>query len=130
MKIISYLPLMLVPLVAGCMPQTVDGCAHTTHITITPAKAAVSAAPEHICVTRGTTITVHVVGNARGNPKKGSVSTTPKVAKNTWLNGSNALNKGKFELFVNDDVKDGTYKYIVNTQGGLVEDPRVTVRDD
>ena len=130
MKIISYLPLMLVPLVAGCMPQTVDGCAHTTHITITPAKAAVSAAPEHICVTRGTTITVHVAGNFSGNPKKGSVSTNPKVPKDTWLSGSNALNAVQFKLFVNKEVKNGTYKYIVNTQGGLVEDPRVTVKDN
>ena len=129
MKMISYLPLMLVPFVAACEPQpnkTTVACSNTTHITITPSKAAVSAAPEHICVHKGDTITIKIAGN----PKKGSVSTTPKVAKNTWLNGSNALDKGKIELFVNDEVKDGTYKYIVNTQGGLVEDPRVTVKDD
>ena len=128
MKITSYLPLMLVPLVAACAappPKATDVCSNTTHVTITPSAAKVSAAPEHICVHRGDTITVHVAGN----PNKGSVSTTPKVAKNTWLNGSNALNKGKFELFVNDAVIYGTYKYIVNTQGGLVEDPRVTVED-
>ncbi len=129
MKMITYLPLMLVPLVAGCLPQTIDGCAHTTHITITPLPATVTAVPEHICVKRGITITVHVAGNARGNPKKGSVSTTPNVAKDTWLSGSNASYAVKFELFVNKDVKNGTYKYIVNTQSGAVLDPRVTVQD-
>ncbi len=129
MKMITYLPLMLVPLVAACMPQTIDGCAHTTHITITPDNATVSAVPEHICVKKGVTITVKVVGNARGNPKKGSVSTTPDVAKDTWLSGSNATNAVKFYLFVNKDVEKGTYKYIVNTQDGAVLDPRVTVQD-
>ena len=129
MKITSYLPLMLVPLVAACasMPTDDDDCDSAPHITITPAKAAVSAAPEHICVASGTTITVHVAGNFSGNPKKGSVSTNPKVPKDTWLSGSNALNAVQFKLFVNKEVKNGTYKYIVNTQGGLVEDPRVTV---
>ena len=128
MKITSYLPLMLVPLVAACAPQPPKAagvCSNTTHITITPAAAKVSAAPEHICVQKGDTITVHVAGN----PKKGSVSTTPKVAKNTWLNGSNASNARTFVLFVNDEVELKTYKYIVNTQGGLVEDPRVTVEN-
>ncbi len=125
MKIISYLPLMLVPLVAACAPMPRDDCVPTTHITITPLPATVSAAPEHICVDRGDTITVTVAGN----PNKGSVSTTPKVAKNTWLSGSNASDATEFVLFVNDDVEfKKTYKYIVNTQGGLVEDPRVTVR--
>ncbi len=124
MKIISYLPLMLVPLVAACGPQPTGECVQTTHITITPSPAAVTAAPEHICVNRGDTITVNVAGN----PNKGSVSTTPKVAENTWLSGSNASNAGKFELFVNDDVDSATYKYIVNTQGGAELDPRVTVR--
>jgi len=55
------------------------------------------------------------------------VSTNPKVPKDTWLSGSNALNAVQFKLFVNKEVKNGTYKYIINTQGGLVEDPRVTV---
>ncbi len=93
MKIISYLPLMLVPLVAACASQsnmTTDDCVPTTHITITPLPAKVSAAPEHICVDRGDTITVTVAGN----PKRGSVSTTPEVAKNTWLNGSYASKAG------------------------------------
>ena len=129
MKITSYLPLMLVPLVAACgsMSSTgTDDCTPANHITITPLPAAVSAVPENFCAKRGDTITVKIAGPPQ---KKGSVSTTPKVAKNTWLNGSNALNKGKFELFVNDAVIYGTYKYIVNTQGGLVEDPRVTVED-
>ncbi len=129
MKMITYLPLMLVPLVAACAAppnKTTDVCSNTTHITITPLPAKVSAAPEHICVHRGDTITVTVAGN----PNKGSVSTTPEVAKNTWLNGSNGSNAGTFDLFVNSEVKSATYKYIVNTQGGLVEDPRVTVQDD
>ncbi len=125
MKIISYLPLMLVPLVAACPAQPPVACVATLHITITPSVAAVTAAPEHICVNRGDTITVNVAGN----PNKGSVSTTPKVAKNTWLSGSNASNAGKFDLFVNDDVVNGEYKYIVNTQGGAELDPRVTVQD-
>lgn len=125
MKIISYLPLMLVPLVVACAPQPPVACVPAPHITITPAAATVTAAPEHICVNRGDTITVTVAGS----PKKGSVSTTPKVAKNTWLSGSNASNAGTFDLFVNDDVINGTYKYIVNTQGGLELDPRVTVLD-
>lgn len=125
MKIISYLPLMLVPLVAACGPQPTGECVQTTHITITPSVAAVSAVPENICANRGDTIKVNVAGS----PKKGSVSTTPKVAKNTWLSGSNASNAGTFELFVNDDVANGTYKYIVNTQGGAELDPRVTVQD-
>ena len=126
MKIISYLPLMLVPLVAACGPQPTGKCVETTHITITPSVAAVTAAPEHICVNRGDTITVNVAGN----PNKGSVSTTPKVAMDTWLSGSNASNAGTFDLFVNDDVVNGTYKYIVNTQGGAELDPRVTVVDN
>jgi len=129
MKITSYLPLMLVPLVAACAPQppkAADVCSNTTHITITPSAAKVRAAPEHICVHTGDTITVHVAGN----PNKGSVSTTPKVAKNTWLSGSNASNTGTFYLFVNDEVKNGEYDYNVYTQSGAVLDPRVTVKDD
>ena len=124
MKIISYLPLMLVPLVAAC-PQPPVVCSQANQITITPTVAAVTAAPPNICAKRGDTIKVHIAGS----PKKGSVSTTPKVAKNTWLSGSNATNAGEFDLFVNDDVVNGTYKYIVNTQGGAELDPRVTVRD-
>ena len=123
MKTITYLPLMLVPLVAACPAQPPVACVATLHITITPSVAAVTAAPEHICVNRGDTITVNVAGS----PKKGSVSMTPKVGKNTWLSGSNASEAGKFELFVNDDVADGTYKYIINTQSGAVLDPRVTI---
>jgi len=130
MKIISYLPLMLVPFVAACESQleseaqTKAGCVSGPHITITPEAAAVEAVPENIVVQRGDTICIKVAGN----PKKGSVSTTPKVGKNTWLSGSNASNAKKFELFVNDDVIDGTYKYIVNTQSGAVLDPKVTVQ--
>ena len=124
MKIISYLPLMLVPLVAACAPQPTV-CVPAAHITITPSAAAVSAVPENICANRGDTIKGHVAGS----PKKGWVSTNPKVAKNTWLSGSNASNAGTFDLFVNDDVINGTYKYIVNTQGGAELDPLVTVRD-
>ncbi len=123
MKIISYLPLMLVPLVAACTPPPPVACVPAPHITITPSVAAVTAVPENICAKRGDTIKVKVAGR----PKKGSVSTNPKVAKNTWLSGSNASNAGTFDLFVNDDVINGTYKYIVNTQGGAVLDPRVTV---
>ena len=124
MKIISYLPLMLVPLVAACAPMPTDDCVPAKHITITPSRSAVTAAPEHICVNRGDTITVTVAGN----PKKGSVSTTPKVPKNTWLSGSNASNAAEFDLFVNKDVVNGEYKYIVNTQSGAELDPRVTVQ--
>ncbi len=131
MKIISYLPLMLVPLVAACTPQPLVACdSSADHITITPSAAAVTAAPPNFCANRGDTITVKVTDNRAGKPKKGSVSTTPKVAKNTWLSGSNASNAGTFDLFVNDDVINGTYKYIVNTQGGVELDPRVTVQDD
>ena len=125
MKIISYLPLMLVPLVAACSQQP-PACTSPAHITITPSNAAVSAAPPNFCAKRGDTITVKIAGNH----KKGSVSMTPKVAKDTWLTGSNASNAGEFELFVNDAVVNGTYKYIVNTQGGAELDPRVTVQDD
>ncbi len=125
MKIISYLPLMLVPLVAACAAPP-PACVPAAQITITPANAAVSAAPPNFCAKRGDTITVKITGKPQ---KKGSVSTTPKVAKNTWLSGSNASNAGTFDLFVNDDVINGTYKYIVNTQGGAVLDPRVTVED-
>jgi len=125
MKIITYLPLMLVPLIAACAPNPPVPCVPAPHITITPANARVTAVPENICASRGDTITVKVAGNH----KKGSVATTPKVGKNTWLNGSNASNKAEFVLFVNDDVVDGEYKYIVNTQGGAVLDPRVTVKD-
>ena len=125
MKIMSYLPLMLVPFVAACATQPKTVCTPTLHITITPSTAAVDAAPEHICVHRGDTIHVTVAGK----PQKGSVSTTPKAGKNTWLSGSNASDARKFELFVNDDVINGTYKYIVNTQSGAVLDPRVTVTD-
>ena len=124
MKIISYLPLMLVPLVAAC-PQPPVVCSQANQITITPTVAAVTATPPNICAKRGDTIKVHI----NGSPKKGSVSTTPKVAKNTWLSGSNATNAGEFDLFVNDDVVNGTYKYIVNTQGGAELDPRVTVEN-
>jgi hypothetical protein len=125
MKIMSCLPLILIPLVAACAPQPTGKCVEKTHITITPSVAAVSAAPEHICVDKGDTITVNVAGS----PMKGSVSTTPKVGKNTWLNGSNGSNAMKFELFVNKDVESGTYKYNVNTQGGAALDPWVTVKD-
>jgi len=127
MKIMSCLPLMLVPLVAACasQQQPQDVCVPAPHITITPANAAVGAVPEHICAERGDTIKVKVAGNH----KKGSVATTPNEAKNTWLSGSNASNKAQFELFVNDDVVSGTYKYIVNTQSGAELDPRVTVKD-
>ena len=124
MKITSYLPLMLVPLIAACAAPP-PACVSAAQITITPNNAAVSAAPPNFCANRGDTITVKIAGNH----KRGSVSTTPKVGKDTWLTGSNAIDKGKFELFVNDDVKNGTYKYIVNTQGGAVLDPRVTVRE-
>ena len=124
MKIMSYLPLMLVPFVAACATPPKTVCVPTLHITITPSIAAVDAAPENICVKRGDTIHVTVAGN----PKKGTVSTTPKVGKNTWLSGSNGSYAKKFELFVNDDVVNGTYKYIVNTQSGAVLDPKVTVR--
>ena len=126
MKIISYLPLMLVPLVAACAPQPPVVCAQANQITITPSAAAVTAVPENICAKRGDTIKVKVAGNPQ---KKGSVSTNPKVAKNTWLSGSNASNARTFDLFVNDDVVNGTYKYIVNTQGGAELDPRVTVEN-
>ncbi len=130
MKIMSCLPLLLIPLVAACEPQSQVqprvACVPVPQITITPANAAVSAAPEHICVNRGDTIKVTVAGNH----KKGSVATTPKVAKNTWLSGSNASNKAEFELFVNDEVDNGEYKYNVNTQSGAELDPRVTVRDE
>ncbi len=53
----------------------------------------------------------------------------PKVTEDTWLSGSNASDARTFYLFVNDDVVNDTYKYIVNTQGGAVLDPRVTVQD-
>ena len=126
MKIISYLPLMLVPLVAACAPMMLtDDCVPAKHITITPADSAVGAVPDNICANRGDTITVKIAGDH----KKGSVSTTPKVAKNTWLNGSNASKKGQFVLFVNDDVVNGEYEYSVNTQSGAKLDPRVTVRN-
>ncbi len=128
MKITSYLPLMLVPLVAACAPPpptATVACTSPGQITITPSNAAVTAAPPNFCAYRGDTITVKITGNH----KKGSVSMTPKVAKDTWLSGSNAIDKGKFELYVNDDVANGEYKYIVNTQGGAVLDPRVTVKD-
>ena len=125
MKIITYLPLMLVPLVAACPQQPLNDCTPAPHITITPSSSAVTAAPDNICANRGDTITVKIAGNH----KKGSVSTTPKRGKNTWLNGSNARNAAEFELFVNDDVVNGTYKYNVNTQGGAKLDPRVTVRN-
>ena len=126
MKTITYLPLMLVPLVAACAPMPPPVCVSAAQITITPSAAAVTAAPENICANRGDTIKVHIAGNPQ---KKGSVSTNPKVAKNTWLSGSNASNAGTFDLFVNDDVVNGTYKYIVNTQDGAELDPRVTVED-
>ena len=119
---------MLVPLVAACGSQSFmppPACVPAPHITITPSNAAVTVVPDNICAKRGDTIKVKVAGNH----KKGSVSTTPKVAKNTWLTGSNASNAGEFDLFVNDDVINGTYKYIVNTQGGAVLDPRVKVQD-
>ncbi len=128
MKIISYLPLMLVPLVAACAPpppKATVACTSPAQITITPSRAAVTAAPPNFCAYRGDTITVKIAGNH----KKGSVSMTPKVGKDTWLTGSNAIDKGKFELYVNDDVINGEYKYNVNTQGGLELDPRVTVQD-
>ena len=125
MKIISYLPLMLVPLVAACAAPPPDCDSSKPHITITPSAAAVTAAPPNFCANRGDTITVKIAGN----PNKGSVSTTPKVAKDTWLSGSNASNAGTFYLFVNDEVINGTYEYSVNTQGGAELDPRVTVRD-
>ena len=125
MKITSYLPLMLVPLVAACAPMP-PACTSPAQITITPANAAVSAVPPNFCAKRGDTITVKIAGSPQ---LKGSVSTSPKVAKDTWLNGSNASNAGEFDLFVNDDVVNGTYKYIVNTQGGAKLDPRVTVTD-
>jgi hypothetical protein len=131
MKIMSCLPLILIPLVAACEPQQqappqpqID-CVPGTHITITPDNAKVDAAPKHICVHKGDTITVTVAGP----PMKGSVSTTPKVGKNTWLNGSNGSNAMKFELFVNDKVVAATYKYKVNTQNGAVLDPWVTVKE-
>jgi len=123
MKIMSCLPLLLVPFVAACATQPNTKCVPAPHITITPSAAAVTAVPENICARRGDTIQVKVAGN----PKKGSVSTTPKAGKNTWLSGSNASDAKKFELFVNDDVINGTYKYIVNTQSGAVLDPKVTV---
>ena len=126
MKMITYLPLMLVPLVAACAPMP-PACTSPGHITITPSNAAVTAAPPNFCAKRGDTITVKIAGPPQ---KKGSVSTSPKVAKDTWLNGSNASNKSEFELFVNDDVVNGTYKYNVNTQSGAELDPRVTVQDD
>ena len=128
MKITSYLPLMLVPLVAACAPMmsTADDCVKAKHITITPADSPIGAVPKHICAHRGDTITVKIAGKKA--QKKGSVSTTPKVAKNTWLSGSNAINPTEFVLFVNDDVKDGTYEYNVNLQSGAKLDPRVTVR--
>ena len=133
MKIMSYLPLMLVPFVAACasqldsqpQPQPKTDCVPTLHITITPSTAAVSAAPENICVERGDTIHITVAGD----PKKGSVSTTPKVAKDTWLSGSNATNTVKFVLFVNKDVESATYYYNVNTQSGAALDPMVTVQE-
>jgi len=125
MKIMSCLPLILVPLVAACAPLPPVACVPAAQITITPAPAAVTAAPANICVKRGDTITVNVAGS----PKKGSVSTTPNVAENTWLSGSNASNAGKFELFINDDVVNGTYKYNVNTQSGAALDPMVTVQE-
>ena len=128
MKITSYLPLMLVPLVAACAPMMPrDDCVPAPHITITPAGSAVDAVPKHICANRGDTITVKIAG--KKPQKKGSVSTTPKVAKNTWLSGSNASEKGQFELYVNDDVVNGEYEYSVNTQSGAKLDPRVTVRN-
>ena len=129
MKIMSCLPLMLVPLVSACASQQQpprDVCVPAPHITITPANAKVSAVPEHICANRGDTIKVKIAGDH----KKGSVATTPDVAKNTWLSGSNASKKAEFELFVNEDVVNGTYKYIINTQSGAEEDPRVTVKDE
>ena len=126
MKITSYLPLMLVPLVAACAAPP-PACVPAAQITITPLNAAVSAVPANFCAKRGDTIKVKIAGNPQ---KKGSVSTTPKVAKNTWLSGSNASKAGEFDLFVNDAVINGTYKYIFNTQGGVELDPRVTVQDD
>ncbi|MCH8867940.1 MAG: hypothetical protein IID58_13960 [Proteobacteria bacterium] len=126
MKIISYLPLMLVPLVAACGSQPyvpAAACVSAAQITITPSRAAVSAVPANFCAKRGDTIKIKVAGS----PKKGSISTTPKLGKNTWLSGSNASKAGEFELYVNDDVTDGTYKYTVNTQSGVVLDPRVTI---
>ena len=133
MKITSYLPLMLVPLIAAVGSQAFmpppDECVPANHITILPKTAAVTAVPENICAYRGEPITVIVTDNRAGMPKKGSVSTTPEVAENTWLSGSNASNASIFELFVNDDVELGTYKYIVNTQDGDELDPRVTVLD-
>ena len=126
MKIITYLPLMLVPLVAACGSQPyvpAAACVSAAQITITPSRAAVSAVPANFCAKRGDTIKIKVAGS----PKKGSISTTPKLVKNTWLSGSNARKAGEFELYVNDDVTDGTYKYTVNTQSGVVLDPRVTI---
>ena len=127
MKNISYLLLPASLLVAACTGQPsnsgIQKCVTQDHFTITPPRAALDAAPPHICVERGTTITVNVAGNR----KKGSVATSPVVSTDTWLYGSNSVDPKKFYLYVNDEVSLGGHKFDISTQGGKVKDPRVTV---
>ena len=100
------------------------GSQPTNRITIVPAAGNnVSVAPPHICVGRGTTIIVNVPAAAT----KGSVSTQPKVVANLWLAGSNASERRRFELFVNENVAVGDYDYNVHWQNKNILDPRVSV---
>lgn len=127
MKIIYCLLLPASLLIAACPGKPTNSeipkCVTQDHFTITPPSAALDAAPPHICVERGTTITVTVAGNR----KKGSVATSPKVSTDTWLYGSNAADGKIFYLYVNNDASLGEHKFIISTQDGKVKDPRVTV---
>ena len=127
MKNISCLLLLASLFITACSGQpqnsSIPECVTQDHFTITPPSAALDAAPPHICVERGTTITVTVAGNR----KKGSVATSPNASTDTWLYGSNAVDARKFYLFVNSEVSLGEHKFIISTQSGEVKDPRVTV---
>lgn len=127
MKSISYLVLPVSLLIAACQMQSPNSgmpeCKAQNHFTITPSASAVDVVPPHICVQKGSTITVNVAGNH----KMGSVATSPKVSTDTWLYGSNAVDSKKFYLYVNSEVSTGPHDYSASTQNGKVLDPRVTV---
>ncbi len=81
--------------------------------------------PSNVCANKGETLKFNITPN---NPDRGFVFILPKNPDNTWLFGSNNLNRGEIEIDIPDGIPDGEYEYYVLLDDGRCLDPRVHVR--
>jgi hypothetical protein len=81
--------------------------------------------PPNVCARPGLTIDVKLVPEPAA---LGSVAVVPKNFLDTWLIGTNSVDKGKIEIEIPDSVPEGTdHDYGFVTSAGKCADPRAHV---